>query len=166
MTEYPASRSHVISPTVSRGLLVILRVYLGVVLVVAGWGKVFGEGSFTPRMVGFIENIGLERGYGFFQGFLEGVVLPHAGFFATLVSWGELLGGIALITGTATRLTSAMTILMLLTYLLTKGAKLWQPSSNDAPMMFIALVLLLGAAGRTLGVDRYLAAKWPKILLW
>jgi len=26
--------------------------------------------------------------------------------------------------------------------------------------------LLLGAAGRSLGVDRVLAARWPKVPLW
>jgi len=166
MTEYPGSRSHALQQTVSRGLLVVLRVYLGVVMLVAGWAKLSGEGSFTPRLAGFVENVGLERGYGLFQGFLQNVVLPHAGFFAGLVSWGEFLAGLALITGTATRLTSAAVILMLMSYLLTKGATLWQPSSNDAPMMFIALVLMLGAAGRMLGVDQYLARKWPKVPLW
>lgn len=166
MTNFPGSRSHALQQQVSRGLLVVLRVYLGVVMPVAGWAKLSGEGSFTPRLVGFVENVGLERGYGFFQGFLQSVVLPHAGLFAGLVSWGELLAGLALITGTATRLTSAAVILMLGGYLLTKGATLWQSSSNDAPMMFIALVLMLGAAGRMLGVDQYLARKWPKVPLW
>jgi thiosulfate dehydrogenase [quinone] large subunit len=166
MTKYPESRSHTMPQTVSRGLLVVLRVYLGVVLLVAGWSKLTGDTSFTPRMIGFVENVGLESGYPFFQGFLRGVVLPNAGFFAGLVAWGELFGGLALVTGTATRLTSAVVILMLGGYLLTKGATLWQTSSNDAPMMFIALVLMLGGAGRMLGVDRYLAEKWPKVLLW
>lgn len=166
MTKYPESRSHELPQTVSRGLLVILRVYLGVVLLVAAWSKLTGDTSFTPRMIGFVENIGLESGYPFFQGFLRSVVLPNAGFFAGLVAWGELIGGLALVTGTATRLTSAAVILMLGSYLLTKGATLWQSSSNDAPMMFIALVLMLGGAGRMMGVDQHLAQKWPKVLLW
>jgi thiosulfate dehydrogenase [quinone] large subunit len=147
-------------------LLVMLRVYLGVVLLVAGWSKLTGDTSFTPRMVGFLENVGLESGYPFFQGFLRSVVLPNAALFAGLVAWGELIGGLALITGTATRLVSAAVIVMLGSFLLTKGATLWQSSSNDAPMMFIALVLMLGGAGRMLGVDRYLAEKWPKVFLW
>ncbi|MHC4447875.1 MAG: DoxX family protein, partial [Planctomycetota bacterium] len=130
------------------------------------WAKLTGDTSFTPRMIGFVENVGLESGYAFYQGFLRNVVLPNAGFFAGLVVWGEVIGGLALITGTATRLVSAAVILMLGGYLLAKGATLWQPSSNDAPMLFIALVLMLGGAGRMLGVDRYLAAKWPKALLW
>jgi hypothetical protein len=39
-------------------------------------------------------------------------------------------------------------------------------SSNDAAFFFIALIVMLGAAGRAFGADYYLAKRWPKVKLW
>lgn len=47
-----------------------------------------------------------------------------------------------------------------------KGMWFWTPASNDAAMLFIALVIMLGAAGRSIGVDGFLHAKFPGAGLW
>lgn len=152
--------------TVSRALLAVLRVYLGVILLVAVWPKLTADPSFAPRLTGFVERFALENGHGFYKPFLESVVLPNAGLFAWLVTVGELLVGAALVTGTATRIAAAGAIFLMLNYLFAKGAWWWHPSSNDAALQFIALVVLIGSAGRAFGVDYWLAKKWPAIPLW
>ncbi len=152
------------SQTVHRVLLVVLRVYLGVVLLRASWGKLTGD--FAPRLVGFVGR-NLERGatHGFYAGFLETVVLPNAALFAFFVMWAEFLSGIALISGTATRLAAGVAMFLVLNFAFLKGAWFWS-SSNDWAFLFIGLVVLLGAAGRAFGVDYYLARKWPKAGIW
>lgn len=45
-----------------------------------------------------------------------------------------------------------------------KGAWFWTPSSNDAAFFFIGLVLILGAAGRTWGLDGTLEGRMPSWL--
>jgi len=50
--------------------------------------------------------------------------------------------------------------------MLAKGRLFWSPDSEDAAVFFSALVCLLGAAGRVLGIDAYLARRWPQVLLW
>ncbi len=156
-----------LSQVVQRALLVILRVYLGVILLVAAWGKLWAEGGFAPRLVGMVErNVSNGATHGFYQVFLEGVVLPNAGLFAVLVVLGEVLGGVALITGTVTRLAAGTTAFMMLNFMLLKGRWFWMGSSNDAAFFFIALVVLLGAAGRAFGVDYYLVRRWPRVALW
>ncbi len=85
---------------------------------------------------------------------MRSVVLPHAGTFAILVSWGEVLIGLALVLGLATRFAAAAAFLLVLNYMFAKGAWFWTPSSNDAADAAIALALLIGAAGRTCGSGR------------
>lgn len=154
----------VLQGILARSALVLLRIQLGIVLLVAGIPKL--EGSFTPRLLEFLQNVALERGHPFYQEFVRAVVLPHAGVFAALVAWGEVLAGAALVIGAATRLAAAAALLLMVNYLFAKGAWFWTPSSNDAAYAAISLALLIGAAGRTLGVDEFLAKRWPRWPLW
>jgi thiosulfate dehydrogenase [quinone] large subunit len=151
---------------IDRALLVPLRIYLGVVFLVAVWPKLTAEGGFQPRLVGFVTNLGLENAHAFYRPLLESLVLPYAGLITGVVIVGELLVGLALLTGTATRLAAGVAMFLVLNYMFTKGAWFWMPSSNDAAFFFIGLILILGAAGRTWGVDRWLHARYPGIPLW
>jgi len=74
--------------------------------------------------------------------------------------------GAALILGLATRLVSALAIMLLVNYMLAKGAWFGSPTSKDAALIAIAVALIIGAAGRTLGIDAVLARRWPRSALW
>ena len=154
----------VLQGVLARGALVLLRVYLGVIFLVAALPKV--QKDFTPGLTGFVEHVGLTKGHPFYQRFLEQVVLTNAPVFAALVTWGELLVGVTLIVGLLTRFSAATALVLALNYMFAKGAWLWTPSSNDAAFAAIALALLIGAAGRTLGLDAFLARRWPRSPLW
>lgn len=163
--------SHVtVRPIVTRPdgrvLLVPLRIYLGVIFLVAAWPKLTAEGGHRPRMVGFLENFALDNAHGFYRIFLESVVLPNAGLFAFLVVAGEVLVALALITGTATRLAAGAAMFLTLNYMFAKGMWFWTPASNDAAFFFVGLVLAWGAAGRPFGVDRWLHRRFPTVPLW
>src|SRR5262249_26080618 len=156
--------AQVLQGVLARGALVLLRLQLGVVLLVAGIPKV--RGDFTPRLTRFLENVALQDGHPFYQEFVRSVVVPHVGVFAALISWGEVLTGAALVLGLATRFASAAALLLLVNYLFAKGNWFWTPSSNDAAYIAISVALLIGAAGRTLGVGAFLARRWPRGRLW
>ena len=156
--------AQVLQGVLARGALVLLRLQVGVVLLVAGIPKV--RGDFTPRLTGFLQNVALQDGHPFYQEFVRSVVLPHASIFAVLIGWSEVLIGAALVLGLATRFAAAAALLLFLNYLFAKGAWFWTPSSNDAAYLAISLALLIGAAGRTLGVDEFLAKRWPRCPLW
>jgi hypothetical protein len=51
-------------------------------------------------------------------------------------------------------------------YMFAKGHWFWTSSSNDAAFVAISLALLIGAAGRTLGLDAFLARRWPRSPFW
>lgn len=148
----------------ARGALVLLRLYLGGVLLVGAIP--FVGRDFTPNLLDFLQSVALSKGYPFYQDLVRGVVLPHAGVFAVLVVWGEVFVGAALVLGLATRFAAAASLLMMVNFMLAKGDLPWMVSSYDAAYAMISLALLIGAAGRTLGVDEVLAKRWPRSVLW
>jgi uncharacterized membrane protein YphA (DoxX/SURF4 family) len=151
----------VLQGILARGALVLLRVYLGVVFLVDALPRV--QQDFTPGLTQFLRDVGLQRAPQFYQRFLEQVVLPNAPFFAALITWAELVVGITLILGLLTRLSAALALVLTLSCLLARGGWFW---SSDAALVAIALALLLGAAGRTLGLDAILVRRWPRSPLW
>ena len=148
----------------ARAALVLLRVYLGAVFLIAALPKL--QGDFTPELIGFLERVALQKGHVFYQEFIRQVVVPHASFFAALVMSGELLVGVLLILGLLTRLASIVALILAVNYMFAKGAWFWSPSSNDAAFAIISVALLIGAAGRTLGLDALLVRRWPRSPLW
>jgi uncharacterized membrane protein YphA (DoxX/SURF4 family) len=154
----------VLQGMLARCALTMLRIYTGAILLVAGIPK--HQSDFTPRLVGFLNEVALVHGHPFYQEFVRGVVLPHARIFAGLVSWGEVLVGAALVLGLCTRFAAAAALLLVVNYMFAKGNWFWYPSSNDAAFAAISLALLIGAAGRTLGLDLFLAERWPRSPLW
>ncbi|MGH7551272.1 MAG: DoxX family protein, partial [Gemmatimonadota bacterium] len=150
---------------IRRAVLVPLRLYLAVVFLVAVRPKLTAEGGFQPGLEGFVRNLGLESAHGFYRPVLESLVLPNSGVFTAIIMTAELLIGLALLTGAATRLAAGVAMFLVLNYMLTKGAWFWTPSSNDAAFFFIGLTLILGAAGRVWGLDRRLHEKYPGVPL-
>ena len=148
----------------ARAALVMLRIYLGMVFLIAALPKL--NRDFTPSLVGFLEEVALTKGHPFYQEFVRQVVMPNATLFAWLVTWGELALGVLLILGLLTRLSAVVALILALNYMLAKGAWFWTPSSNDAAFVVISLGLIVGAAGRTLGLDSVLARRWPRSPLW
>lgn len=154
------------APVAAGRALAALRIYLGLVFLVAVWPKLAADGGFGGGLSGFVRNVGLEQAHWFYRPFLEGVVLPNAGLFALLVVTGEVVVALSLLSGLVTRLGAFVALLLTTNYLFTKGMWPWIPSSNDAAFMLISSALLVTGAGRTWGVDRILRRRWPGVPLW
>jgi uncharacterized membrane protein YphA (DoxX/SURF4 family) len=122
----------------ARAALVVLRIYLGITLVLGAWGRL--QIGVTPP--------------------------AHTSILAYLISWGELLAGAFLLVGLLTRLWAAAALILALLTFYAEGAWQWSPSSHAAAVSAIALALLIGAAGRTLGLDAALARRWPRSPFW
>jgi uncharacterized membrane protein YphA (DoxX/SURF4 family) len=120
----------------ARAALVLLRIYLGVIFLLAAWPE------------------------------LTGASAPSALPGAALIPWAELLVGLTLVLGLFTRLSAAVVLLLVANRMYATGAWFRDPSSNDTAFAVIALALLIGAAGRTFGLDALLAKRWPRSPLW
>jgi hypothetical protein len=56
--------------------------------------------------------------------------------------------------------------LLCLNFMLAEGARFWTPTTPYPGWAIMSLALLLGAAGRTLGLDAFLAKRWPRSPFW
>jgi uncharacterized membrane protein YphA (DoxX/SURF4 family) len=80
--------------------------------------------------------------------------------------WSEVLTGTALVLGLLTRLAAAGALLIVLYPLLAERAGLELVTRVETAWACISVALLLGAAGRTLGFDGFLAERWSRSPLW
>jgi len=151
---------------VPRALLVILRVYLGVILFITVLGKLTRDNPFATEMLRFLHGVTTRRASAPYLQFVQQIVIPHATLFSYLVMTGEAVAALSLLTGTMTRVGAAVAMFLFLNYMLAEGRMFWSPDSEDAAVFFIALVVFLGRAGRVCGIDGYLAKRWPKSPLW
>jgi putative oxidoreductase len=127
--------------------LTVLRVVVGVVFLMHGWQKMFGFK--IPGVTGFMTSLGI----------------PMPGFFAVVVTLVELLGGIALILGVATRVAAVllainMTVAILKVHL--PHGFFTQGGGFEFPLTLLAANICLALAGPgSLSVDNLLATKKP-----
>ena len=152
----------IIQGILARGALVLLRLYLGIVFMLSALPKF--ERHPASDLAGFLQERHLDTAHAFYRPFLESVLLPHSAVIASVVGWTEALVGLTLIAGLATRFSAGLAMVLALNYMFAKGE--WSAWSHDAAFLVIALALLIGAAGRTLGIDAMLARRWPWSPLW
>ncbi len=150
---------------IPRWILVVPRLFLGLIFAVAVHGKLAAPAPFKIILGGFLTQV-LPSASSLYRSFAHAIVLPNLGLVASLVIAGELYVALAMLFGATTRLASVVAALLLVNYMLAKGMNLWTPASNDAADIILAVVVCIGAAGRVAGIDRFLAARWPRIPLW
>ncbi len=139
----------------------LARVYVGFTWLEAGWGKFTGAGwvgaDAGKALSGFIGGALTKTAgahpdvQGWYGVFLQSVVLPHASFWSHLVTYGEILVGVALILGAFTGIAAFFGLFMNLNFLMAGAVSI-------NPILFslsILLVLAWKVAGY-IGLDRYL----------
>lgn len=110
----------------SAALWFVLRMNVGAEWFAAGWEKTHSAawGASGTALTGFINGaIAKSSGsspavQGWYANFLHDFVLPNAGFFSFLVTWGELAVGLGVLLGALTGIAAGFGVLMNLNYLL------------------------------------------------
>jgi uncharacterized membrane protein YphA (DoxX/SURF4 family) len=137
--------------------LVFLRIFLGLVFLLSAWAKL--ESHRPPLLRALLAGVPGKNGYHFYQEFLR-QALPNLDVLAGVLAWCGLLVGIALIVGLLTRLSAVLALVLAVHSHLASG------SLQEAAYGAIAISLVIGAAGRTFGLDKPLARRWPRSPLW
>jgi thiosulfate dehydrogenase [quinone] large subunit len=138
--------------------LVVLRLYLGWSWLAAGWDKARDPAWESGKAVaGFLQGALKAAPYGWYKALITSTFLPNAKLFAFLVTWGEVLVGVAFLVGLFTGLAAIGGILMNLSFLLAGSV-----STNPA-YIIIQLVLIFSGAGMVWGVDGVLQRKGYRI---
>ena len=149
---------------VPRWLLVIIRIVQGPMWLSSGWYWLTADttAEMTQQISGVIES---GRTYQFFVPFLEGVVLPYSPVFAFLVTAGELFVGVTLTLGLMTRLGAAVGMFLAFNYACLYGNTLLPVGGNWLYFCYL-IPVLIGAAGRSFGIDYWLHRRWPHLPIW
>lgn len=133
--EETAPREQFPEPSISRFFLAstgaavlwfVVRMNVGAQWFIDGWGKVQSPlwGTNATALKGFVTTALAKTSgpnpsvQGWYAGFLENFVLPNAGLFSVLVSWGELAVGLGILLGALTGIAAGFGVLMNLNYLL------------------------------------------------
>ena len=85
---------------------------------------------------------------------------------AGLIFWGGMLVGCTLVLGLFTRLAAAGALALILEVLLAQGGGPEIVLRAELAWACIAVAVLVGAAGRTFGLDSFLAERWPRSPFW
>lgn len=163
--------SQIPEPNISRVLFadtrlapvwLLIRVYLGYLWLVAGWEKLMDPSGVWIGSKAGVAVAGFAQGAiqqttgehpqvtGWYASFLKDVVVPNAALFSYLVTFGEILVGIALIVGLFTGIAAFFGGMMNASYIFAGVA-------GANPLMFILatwIVLAWRVAGYW-GLDRY-----------
>jgi len=139
-----------------RWLFVLARVYLGISFLFSD------HGSAQPNELSGFLKYALRNGYGWYQNLLNSVVVPLSSTFGTLVVIAEMYLGVALVLGFTTRLAALVALFLLLNYMCAKGALPWGPGIDQSDII-LALLILFSDAGRTFGLDKLIARRFPKL---
>ena len=148
------------SATVPRWTVVPLRLYLGSAFLLETIGRLASWSGWEAEVRGFLAYY-QPSAAAVYRSFIVNVALPHASLFATLVSVGEAFVAVSFLLGAATRVGAAVGIVLSLNYLLSKGNTPWSVNNDFAFIVGMAVVALT-RAGRTVGLDREIARRWPR----
>src|SRR3954471_10351331 len=106
-----------------------------------------------------------ENPLAFYKQFLEGTVLTHSSTFAQLTAWGETVAGIGLTLGLLTGVASLVGLILVINYGL---ATQWMSPGQQGfhlVLFFLMFAFFFARAGRTWGLDGWLARRRPTSLL-
>jgi len=143
--------------TVPRTYLSALRILLGIILLVT-WKENLDKGLYTPDgFRGFIESLAEGHPIEFYRAFLLNVMAPGAAFLGPFQMIAELGMGLALLSGTLTRLAGLGATFFFLNLFMAylnpnPGEWIW----TYVMLVALAVVVTLGRAGRSWGVDALL----------
>jgi thiosulfate dehydrogenase (quinone) large subunit len=104
----------------------VVRMYVGAEWLLAGWEKITSPvwGASGKALAGFTAGALAKTSganpavQGWYAWFLQHIVLPNAGFFSFIVTWGEFAVGVGILLGILTGIAAGFGVLMNLNYLL------------------------------------------------
>jgi len=152
--EEPRWARFLFASTTAAWLWLVVRLYIASVFLPAGWGKVtsgewlFGDGSPIQGMVAGATSA--DGTPGWYVWFLQNVVEPNAGLFATLVALGELAVGLGLLVGLLTGIAAFGGVFLNANFILAGSLGV-----NPALVILGTLIVVAWRNAGWIGLDRW-----------
>jgi thiosulfate dehydrogenase [quinone] large subunit len=140
--------------TTAAWLWLVVRLYIASVFLPAGWDKItsgkwlFGDGAPIQALVG--NAIAATGTPGWYAWFLQNVVQPNAGLFATLVALGEFAVGLGLLVGLLTGIAAFFGVFINANFILAGSLGV-----NPALVMLGLLLVVAWRNAGWIGLDRW-----------
>ena len=137
----------------NRGQLAIalFRISVGVMFLIAAWGKVMAGTGWGNRMIGFLNaQSDMPEWY---RTIVDNIIVPNASIFGFLTAYGELFLAIALILGVFIRPAVLLGLVMVANFMFAKGHAFWVPSNHDSFYVFALIVFYYNSADEFLGLS-------------
>lgn len=138
----------------------LLRIFIGLFFMRAGFEKL---GSFDGKALAATLTSWINGGGQippdpnlWYVNFLNGIVIPHASLFAGLVTYGEILVGIALVLGLATSIVALIGAFLNANYYFAAAQTSVSTQGLDALFIVVQLLFALACVGQYYGVDWFL----------
>src|SRR5947209_8319474 len=155
----PAISKFFLASEGSAGMWFVVRMYIGAEWLLAGWEKVTSPawGASGKALAGFVAGaLAKSSGehpavQGWYAWFLQQFVLPNAGLFSFLVTWGEVAVGLGILLGILTGIAAGFGVLMNLNYLMAGTV-----SINPVLGMFGLFLVISWRVCGYIGFDRWL----------
>jgi uncharacterized membrane protein YphA (DoxX/SURF4 family) len=144
--------------------LAILRIGLGALFVWVFFENL-GKGLYSPSGYSNLINHYIEKGQA--PQALKSVMAfmaNHANIAGPIQGFSEISFGVLLLVGFLTRPVALAALLFLSTLWVAEWGTAW--IWELLTPMIVALVIVIGAAGRKWGIDALLARRYPRSLLW
>jgi thiosulfate dehydrogenase [quinone] large subunit len=145
------------------GFIALLRIAVGYHFVMAAIPKITGpfvKGDVLPQE---LAKTVLKDPFAWHRMFILHVVVPHAHFFSGLIAFGEMAIGISLIFGCMVRVSALFGAFHNLNILLAIAIANGGPQLGlNRIFIFLQLVFVASAAGRSLGLDGLLKKWFPR----
>lgn len=144
--------------------LTILRIGLGSLFVWVFFENL-GKGLYSPSGYSSLINYYIEKGHApQLLKSIEAFMASHASVTGPMQGFTEITFGVFLLIGFLTRPVALGAFLFLSTLWLAEWGTSW--IWELLMPMIVALVLMIGAAGRKWGVDGLIARRYPRSFLW
>jgi uncharacterized membrane protein YphA (DoxX/SURF4 family) len=144
--------------------LTLLRVALGGLFIYVFFENL-SKGLYSPSGYSGLINYYIEKGHApQLLKSIMGLMASHATIAGPMQGLAEISFGVLLLIGLLTRPVALAAFLFLSTLWLAEMGTAW--IWELLMPMFVALALMIGAAGRKWGVDAALASRYPRSILW
>lgn len=144
--------------------LTILRLGLGS-LFISVFFENLGKGLYGPSGYSGLINYYIQKGHGpQLLKSIMAVMASHAGIAGPMQGLTEISFGVLLVTGLLTRPVALGAFCFLTTLWMAEWGTAW--IWELLIPMFVALALMVGAAGRKWGIDALFAHRYPRSLFW
>ena len=146
------------------GYIFVLRLFLGAKFFQMGQDHLNHPGPLRALLHEWMTNP--NHAFWVYQDFLRQIVMTHFSGFHVLLAVSEIAIGIALLLGLLTRVSALVALLISLNFWLASGLASSITASLCETLAVVEFIVLCAGPGRWLGLDSFLARRFPRAPFW